>query len=272
MLSFPNIKINLGLRVTQKRSDGFHQLETVFFPVAWHDALEILPSRELNLHVTGNAIPGPPEQNLCIKAWHLLHRDYPQLEPVDIYLHKTIPAGAGLGGGSSNAAFMLKALNRLFQLGISTTQLEQYALELGSDCPFFIQNQPVFATGRGEIFSPVQCNLQGYHIVLVNPGIHVPTGWAFAQLTPRPAEPGWQQLLQQPVSQWQALGLINDFEAPVIEQYPIMQEVKTTLLEMGADYVAMSGSGSTFFGIFAQQPPSLQVFEAKGMIVKCVQL
>jgi 4-diphosphocytidyl-2-C-methyl-D-erythritol kinase len=155
---------------------------------------------------------------------------------------------------------------------MATEQLEQYALSLGSDCPFFIQNQPVFATGRGEIFSPVACNLKGYYMLLVNPAIHVPTGWAFGQLTPKPAEPGWQQLLQQPVSQWQALGLVNDFEAPVIKNHPVLQQVKQYLQQMGAAYVAMSGSGSTFFGIFAQKPPIPDVFANKGMIVKLVPL
>ena len=272
MLSFPNIKINLGLRVTQKRSDGFHDLETVFFPVAWRDALEIVPASALSLHITGNTIPGPAEQNLCIKAWHLLKQDFPLVEPVAIHLHKTIPAGAGLGGGSSNGAFMLKALNRLFQLNLSAGQLEQYALKLGSDCPFFINNQPVFATGRGELFAPVDCNLKGYHIVLINPGLHVPTGWAFAQLTPKPAEPGWQHLLKQPVSQWEALGLINDFEAPVMKQYPLMTDIKKELVNLGAAYAAMSGSGSTLFGLFTQKPQNLVVFESKGLVVKSIVL
>ncbi len=254
MLLFSNCKINIGLSITAKRADGYHDLESVFIPVPWYDALEIIEAESLQITITGLDIPGDHTQNLCLRAWRMLKEDFPGLAPVHIYLHKTIPAGAGLGGGSSNGAFMLKALNKKFNLGIGQTQLLSYALMLGSDCPFFIDNQPAVARGRGEILTPIQPDLKGYSLVLANPGIHVPTGWAFGQITPKKPGNPVENLLLLPVSEWRKAGLINDFEAPVFRTYPAIRDIQAILMEKGADYAAMSGTGSTCFGLFANNP------------------
>ena len=185
MIVFPNCKINLGLNILCKRDDGFHDLETVFFPVGLHDILEILPSRNntTQLTVTG-ILPGKPEDNLCMKAFNLLKKDYPQLPEINMHLHKAIPPGAGLGGGSADAAFTLQLLDTKFNLNISEKKMLEYALQLGSDCPFFLINKPCLATSRGEVLEPVNLFLSGYKILLINPGIHINTGEAFKQIKP----------------------------------------------------------------------------------------
>jgi 4-diphosphocytidyl-2-C-methyl-D-erythritol kinase len=254
MLLFSNCKINIGLRITAKRADGFHDLESIFFPVPWYDALEIIESSELSLSITGIAIPGDIANNLCIRAWQMIREDFPDLPPVAIYLHKTIPTGAGLGGGSSNGAFMLKALNTKFNLGLGALELSAYALRLGSDCPFFIQNLPAIARGRGEILQPIPLNLTGYHLVLANPGIHVATGWAFGQLTPQPPEKSIEEHYLLPVNEWHKAGIKNDFEEPVFRKFPIIENVKTILAAKGAVFSAMSGTGSTCYGFFLKDP------------------
>ncbi len=254
MLQFPNCKINLGLQVTGKRADGYHDLASIFLPVPWEDALEIIEADAVSLHVTGNAIPGDPQKNLCVLAWHLLKGDFPHLPPVSIYLHKTIPAGAGLGGGSSNGAFMLKALNNKFQLGLTTAQLRNYALQLGSDCPFFIPNTPALATGRGEILEPIELNLQENWLVLINPGIHVNTGWAFSHIEPSPLEVDLKTIMQLPPAEWETAGLRNIFQPPVFAHYPGIAAVHQLLVNTGVEYAAMSGTGSTCFGFFATEP------------------
>lgn len=249
MIVFPNCKINLGLHITNKRPDGFHDLETVFYPLPVCDALEAITHRELQFAGTGIAVPGNVTDNLCLKAFHLLQRDFPQVQPLSIHLHKHIPIGAGLGGGSSDAAFMLQLINQKFQLGLTEAALVDYAAQLGSDCPFFIVNKPCFATGRGEIMTPVTLDLSGYSFVLVHPGIHVNTGWAFQQLTPKTPVYVLKDIIQSPVSEWKNK-LVNDFEEPVFAAHPALAKIKEQLYTAGAVYATMSGSGSALLGIF----------------------
>lgn len=259
MLVFPNAKINLGLHITGRRPDGFHNIETVFFPIPLKDALELVHapatgagSQGITIAVHGQAIAGRDEDNLCVKAWQLLKKDFPSLPAVQSHLLKNIPMGAGLGGGSADGAFMLRLLNDKFQLGIPARQLIVYAAQLGSDCPFFILNQPCYATGRGELLEPVELDLAGWQLVLANPGIHVNTGWAFSQLDPAvfgAARARLQQVVQQPVETWKGQ-LINDFEPPVFAQYPAIKALRDELYRDGAVYAAMSGSGSTVYGLF----------------------
>ncbi|RTL60638.1 MAG: 4-(cytidine 5'-diphospho)-2-C-methyl-D-erythritol kinase [Sphingobacteriales bacterium] len=257
MIVFPNCKINLGLTITRKREDGYHDLETVFYPIALKDALEVIQQPDANASTTftqsGITVEGQPGNNLCLKAYHLLKRDFPQLPGIQMHLHKVIPMGAGLGGGSSDAAFTLKLLNQKFNLGLSVKQLIDYGLQLGSDCPFFIINQPCFATGRGEFLQKIKLDLSAYHIVLVNPGIHVNTGWAFTQLIPQAPQKSVETIIQQPIESWKN-ELINDFEKPVFEKYPEIKAIKDKLYDAGAVYASMSGSGSTVYGLFTTNP------------------
>jgi len=257
MLLFPNCKINLGLNITGKRADGYHNLQSVFVPIPLHDALEIIPAPQaaapVNFTCTGLPVAGDETSNLCVKAYHLLKSDFPQLPAISIHLHKAIPMGAGLGGGSADGAFVLQLLNDRFRLGLTEVQLIQYALRLGSDCPFFIINKPCFTEGRGELLTPVNLTLKGYTIVLVNPGIHIPTGWAFAQLTPAMPAHNIKEAINQPIANWKEL-ITNDFEQPVVKNYPGMQNIKSMLYQLGAVYAAMSGSGSTFYGLFTSPP------------------
>jgi 4-diphosphocytidyl-2-C-methyl-D-erythritol kinase len=249
MIVFPNCKINLGLHITNKRPDGFHDLETVFYPLPVHDALEGISHSALQFAGSGIAVPGEVTDNLCVKAFHLLQRDFPQIQPLNIHLHKHIPIGAGLGGGSSDAAFMLRLINQKFQLGLAEAALVDYAAQLGSDCPFFIVNKPCYATGRGEIMEPITLDLSGYSFILVHPGIHVITGWAFRQLTPKPAAYDLRAVIQSPVADWKNI-LTNDFEGPVFEAHPALAKIKEDLYAAGAVYATMSGSGSALLGIF----------------------
>lgn len=253
MILFPNCKINLGLWILRKRDDGFHDLETVFFPIPLQDALEVIhhpaPVTDIEFTGTGLKVDGNLSDNICIKAYHLLKADFPQLPPVKMHLHKTIPLGAGLGGGSADGAFTLLLLNKKFNLGISEEELIRYALQLGSDCPFFIKNKPVYATGRGEQMETVALDLSAYKFVLINPGIHVSTGWAFSHITPSQDRPSIKEIVQLPVEEWQGK-LTNDFEEPVTKKYPEIGNIRTALLQQGAAYAAMTGSGSTMYGIF----------------------
>lgn len=270
MVLFPNCKINLGLHILNKREDGFHNLETVFYPVAIKDALEIIPSHQTDNAIeftgTGLTVDGNTADNICVKAYHLLKKDFPGLPTVKMHLHKAIPMGAGLGGGSSDGAFTLLLLNKKFNLQLSESQLMHYALQLGSDCPFFILNQPAFATGRGEILEPLQADLSSYKIIIVNPGIHVNTGWAFQQLTPALPKKSVAAIVAQPVHTWQQ-ELHNDFEKPVFEKYPEIKTIKETLYKAGAIYAAMSGSGSTVYGIFEKNMATPQ-FPDKHYFIK----
>jgi len=256
MVFFPNAKINLGLRVIRKREDGYHDIETVFYPInGLRDALEIVRGTSdtpVDFNVTGLPVQGEVHQNLCVKAYTLLKQDFPSLPSIQMHLHKTIPMGAGLGGGSADGAFTLRLLNQHFQLGLTKDQLISYALQLGSDCPFFILNQACFATGRGEIMKPLSLDLTGYQFVLINPGIHVPTGWAFGQLTPTIPTKSCEQIVSQDPSTWQDQ-LINDFETPVMNTYPKIRELKEALYQYGAVYASMTGTGSTVYGIFKKE-------------------
>ncbi len=259
MIVFPNCKINLGLNIISKRSDGFHNLETVFYPLPLQDSLEVISSTSDDISFTssGIAIPGNADNNLCIKAYNLLKQDFPQLPGIKMHLHKNIPIGAGLGGGSADGAYALLLLNRRFQLNISEEKLIDYALQLGSDCPFFIINKPCFATGRGEKMEPVDVDLAGYKFVIVNPQIHVNTGWAFSQLNPSQPSRPVKDIIAQSIESWRQ-SLVNDFEQPVFKQYPEIATIKQTLYDKGAVYAAMSGSGSTVFGLFpATETPQL---------------
>ena len=253
MIAFPNIKINLGLSITEKRPDGYHNLETVFYPVALEDALEIRTSSEtekkITLHQYGMEIAGNPEDNLVAKAYSLLDKEF-HLPPVEIHLYKHIPSGAGLGGGSSDAAFMLKLLNDHFQLELSEEQLEVYAATLGADCAFFIKNKPTYAEGIGNLFSPIELSLSGYQIMIVKPNVFVSTREAFSNIHPHRPEYPVKEAILRPVAEWKDI-LINDFEASVFPQHPVIGEIKEELYHQGAIYASMSGSGSSVFGLFA---------------------
>ncbi len=253
MIIFPNCKINLGLNILRKRSDGYHDLETIFYPLPLFDALEIirLPDENSSLafSTSGATIEGDNDNNLCIKAYDLIKRNHPALPPAKIHLHKAIPTGAGLGGGSADAAFTLKLLNEKFGLQLTIHQLIDYALQLGSDCPFFIINKPAFAEGRGEIMEPIILDLSAYKFIIVNPGIHINTGKAFSGITPALPTKSLNKIIQQPVETWKN-ELVNDFEKSVFLQYPEIEAIKNKLYEEGAVYASMSGSGSTLYGIF----------------------
>jgi 4-diphosphocytidyl-2-C-methyl-D-erythritol kinase len=261
LIVFPNCKINLGLNILCKRDDGFHNLETVFFPVGFHDVLEILPAPNNTTQLTVTGISaGKAEDNLCMKAFNLLQKDYSQLPGIYMHLHKAIPPGAGLGGGSADAAYTLQLLDQLFNLTISEKKMQEYTLQLGSDCPFFLINKPCVATSRGEVLEPVNLFLSGYKILLVNPGIHIHTNEAFKQI--KPAVPGKKikEIIQQPVETWKT-ELVNDFEKIVFKKYPQVKKIKESLYETGAVYAAMSGSGSTVYGIFKKDSIINYLFE-----------
>jgi 4-diphosphocytidyl-2-C-methyl-D-erythritol kinase len=259
MIFFPNCKINLGLRILRKRADGYHDLETLFYPLPVYDILEIVPSEELRFTATGIAIPGDPEANLCLRAFHLLKKDFPTLSPVQIYLHKHIPIGAGLGGGSSDGAHMLLLLNAHFRLQLNTDQLIAYASQLGSDCPFFILNTPSLGGGRGEKLKEIELDLSKYAFVIVHPGIHISTSAAFEQCQPREGGKCPGTIIQQPIPTWPG-ELVNDFEAPLFAQYPVLKSIKEELYNKGALYASLTGSGSSLFGIFEKgKLPELQL-------------
>lgn len=248
MVSFPNAKINLGLRITEKRPDGFHNLQSCFYPVGWSDVLEVIPADNFAFSSSGLSIPGDPNGNLCVKAYNLLKADY-DLPPVQIHLHKIVPIGAGLGGGSADAAFTLKLLNERFELGLSILQLENYARQLGSDCAFFIRNRPVYCIEKGDVFEEITLALTGYHIVLVYPSLAISTVEAYAGVQPRQPEVPLREQLQAPVEIWPET-IHNDFEDSLFLKYPILKEIKNQLYDIGAVYASMSGSGSTVYGIF----------------------
>ena len=261
MIQFPNCKINLGLSILAKRADGYHELETVFYPIAVSDALEILPAANLTMNHSGITVPGDPAQNLCLKAYHLLKKDFPTRPTVQMHLHKNIPMGAGLGGGSSDGTAALMILNQQFTLGLNDQQLIAYASQLGSDCPFFVYNKACHATGRGEVLTPIQLDLSNYQFLLVHPGVHIATAWAFQQLNPHIKSESIQAIIEKPITDWKNY-LINDFEAPVFKAEPKLSVIKDQLYQLGAIYASMSGSGSSLFGIFPKdhfnQAPSIE--------------
>lgn len=259
MICFPNAKINLGLHITERRPDGYHNLETVFYPVNIQDALEVVTAPALAFSSSGIEIPGKMEDNLCVKAYHLLKQDF-ELPPVHIHLHKHIPIGAGLGGGSSDAAFFIKLMNEKFDLSLGNEQMENYCRKLGADCAFFIQNKPVYAYGKGDQFSPVSMDLSAYYIVLVMPDVLVSTAEAYRGVKPAKPSIKLNELAQIELSLWKNV-LKNDFEASVFEKFPVIRGVKASLYESGALYASMSGSGSSVYAIF-KEAVSLPALEA----------
>jgi 4-diphosphocytidyl-2-C-methyl-D-erythritol kinase len=249
MVSFPNCKINLGLKIIRLRGDGFHDLETIYYPLPLCDILEAVRSPDLQFTATGRPIPGDPGANLTIRAWQLLRRDFPDLPFIHIHLHKQIPIGGGLGGGSADGAFLLHLLNREFQLGLDAGHLAHYAAQLGSDCPFFLINQPCFGQGRGERLEPLSLELSAYSFLLIHPGIHINTAEAFSRCRPDDSGPSLKTLIIQPIEQWRDT-LVNDFEGSLFGEYPALREIKQSLYDRGALYAAITGSGSCLYGIF----------------------
>jgi len=281
MVSFPHCKINLGLRVLRKRDDGYHDLETVFYPIPVNDILEVIESREsgvgsresrqqpehhsrltthhsrtwmfdtgsFRFNQTGLTIDGKFDDNLCLKAYYLLKKEFPLLPTIQMHLHKNIPMGAGLGGGSSDGAFALKLLNEKFALNLDTEQLTAFASELGSDCPFFIQNKPCFASGRGEKLQAIELDLSAYSFLIVSPGIHISTALAFSKVKPAIPEYSIKDIISKPPSNWKD-ELLNDFEESVFGEYPQIRNIKNELYKLGAIYASMTGSGSSVFGLF----------------------
>jgi len=262
MLTYPNAKINLGLNVIERRSDGYHNIETVFYPIGLSDTLEVVPSdscTDYSFSSSGIELGGDPEENLIVKAYRLLRSEH-QFPAVDISLIKQIPFGAGLGGGSSDAAFMLRTLNELFELKITNYRLEKYAAFLGADCPVFIKNKPVFASGIGNIFTPVKLSLKDYFLLLVKPDIHVSTPDAYSLVIPEKPNVSLIELIQKPITEWKET-IKNDFEKSVFTKYPEIEAIKNTIYEMGAVYASMSGSGSSVYGIFENEPEDTSTFE-----------
>jgi 4-diphosphocytidyl-2-C-methyl-D-erythritol kinase len=285
MIAFPNCKINLGLHITEKREDGYHNLQTIFYPIPWKDIIELVSNKwavvsdknnsefriqNLKFHSSGLPIPGDSSNNLCIKAWELLKQDFPQLPPVYMHLHKVIPMGAGLGGGSADGAFVLKMLNEKFSLNLTPSQLIPYALALGSDCPFFIYNEPCYATSRGEILEPITLDLSEYKMVLINPGIHISTKWAFEQIIPQAPAKDLREIISLPITGWKHI-LYNDFEAPAIKANPIIGNIKEDLYNDGAIYASMTGSGSTLYAMYPKNQAISLNFPAN-YLVKEVEL
>jgi len=256
MITYPISKVNIGLQVTGKRPDGFHNLETVFYPVQLRDALEVIEARRFDIQLSGLPVGGDPRDNLVARAWKLVKSDYP-IPPVKVHLHKNIPPGAGLGGGSSDATGMLMLLNELFRLGIGREKLKQYALALGSDCPFFLHGKPVFATGRGEVMEDVKLDLSGYSLVLVKPPVSVSTAEAYRHVVPRGSRLSLKGLTGFGVPRWRG-NVLNQFEHYVFDQYPEVARIKQTLYEQGASFALMSGSGSAVYGLFRSEKRGLE--------------
>ena len=250
MIVFPNAKINIGLRITEKRSDGFHNLQSCFYPVGWSDMLEVIPSDTFGFSSSGLPIPGMVDTNLCVRAYNLLKADF-DLPPVHLHLHlhKIVPIGAGLGGGSADAAFALNLLNDRFELGLNETLLENYARRLGSDCAFFIRNRPVYCVEKGDVFETIAIDLSGYYILLVYPHLAISTAEAYASIRPRRPETPLCDDLQAPIDTWRTT-IRNDFEDSLFPKYPVLARIGQQLYKAGAIYASMSGSGSTVYGIF----------------------
>jgi len=261
MVVFPNAKINLGLWVVERRKDGYHNLESCFFPIPWKDILEFIESDQLVLTQSGLPIPGSLEDNLLLKAYHLLNDQF-DLPPLHMHLHKQIPMGAGLGGGSSDAAFLLRALNDFYDLKIGTSELQNIAKSIGADCPFFIENTEKMVFGIGDIFEPISIDLSSKWISLIYPGIHISTPEAYQSLNPSPRRNTIRSLINKPVNEWKGQ-LSNDFEAYALKKAPQLKNLKDQLYLQGAEYVSMTGSGSCFYAI-SSQPLNLN-FSKKGM-------
>jgi 4-diphosphocytidyl-2-C-methyl-D-erythritol kinase len=256
MICFPNAKINLGLNITEKRSDGFHNIETVFYPIGWNDALEVIVNKnsqqEFNLHLSGLAIAGNIEDNLLYKAYQII-KQTKALPHIDVYLHKTLPMGAGLGGGSADAAFFINLLNDQFQLNFTEAERIDIARQLGSDCAFFIKNTPVYATQKGDVFTDIKLDLSHLYIAIIYPNVHSNTKEAYSLVKPQQATKSLLEIIKQPISTWKT-DLVNDFEKSIFSLYPIVEKTKQDLYELGAVYACMSGSGSAVFGLFEKEP------------------
>jgi 4-diphosphocytidyl-2-C-methyl-D-erythritol kinase len=272
VLVFPNCKINLGLHVVRKRSDGFHDLETVFYPLPFYDALELITAPPKNpehftqvphnntviyFAASGLEIPGNPQDNILIRACRLLLP--PDAPSFQIHLHKQVPMGAGLGGGSANGAFMLQLLQEVFHLNLPQNKLMPFAKQLGSDCPFFLENKPVFATGRGDITENIPVDLSGFSLMLIYPGIHIPTARSYAVISPAPRATSLKAVIRRPVTDWKE-HLVNDFEKNAFVDHPELAGLKTMLYEKGAVYASMTGSGSCIYGLFPSAiAPSIEL-------------
>ena len=254
MISFPNAKINIGLNITEKRSDGFHNIETIFYPIGISDILEIAES-DTNFQFTNTGLiveNGLLESNLCYKAYELLKQDF-NLPDIQLHLHKIIPFGSGLGGGSSDATFTLKSLNELFNLGLSKHGLKKYAEKIGSDCAVFVDNKPAFASGKGNLLSQIAFSLHNYFLLVVHPGIHINTGLAYSKSRPKTPDQSLKELIHLPIEEWKQY-IQNDFEHIIFPDYPEIKNIKDELYQYGALYASMSGSGSSVYGIFKHEP------------------
>ena len=252
MIVYPNAKINIGLNITSKRPDGFHNIESIFYPIPWHDILEINKSDSFEFSCSGLLIDGESENNLVIKAYNLIKNKY-NITPCKIHLHKQIPMGAGLGGGSADASFTLTTLNKLFDLNISNAELEKLADSLGSDCPFFIDNTVKYVSGKGEVMQNHNLNLKGFFIKLVNPNIHISTKKAFSGIKPNESSFNLNKISLSSINQKDSVTK-NDFEKSVFPQYPLLQEIKTKLNTEDAFYTSMTGTGSTLYGLYKTKP------------------
>lgn len=277
MITKPICKINLGLNVVERRPDGYHNLETVFYPVPIHDALEVFQmdesfpsSVDCDLKVTNLHIDGDEQKNLVVRAYNLLKQDFPQMPRVHAHLWKGIPTQAGMGGGSSDCGFMITLLNEMFQLGLSEQQMIGYAARLGADCAFFIVNRPVYAEGIGEKMQDITLDLSGWYLAIVRPAIPVSTREAFSLITPQHPAENCREIVKQPVESWRGR-LTNDFEKSVFTLYPQIGAIKDRLYDMGAAYAAMSGSGSSLYGLF-REPVGLEEFSTEGTFKTLIKL
>ncbi|AYL94695.1 4-(cytidine 5'-diphospho)-2-C-methyl-D-erythritol kinase [Mucilaginibacter celer] len=266
MILFPNAKINIGLNITERRPDGYHNLETIFYPLDIKDALEVVQSDKLSFTSSGLDIPGRMEDNLCVKGYQMLKEDH-DLPPVNIHLHKQIPIGAGLGGGSSDAAFFIRLMNDEFKLGLSVDEMTGYARRLGADCAFFIENKPVFAFERGDEFEAIKLDLSAYKIVLVMPPVHVSTGEAFRGIVPAQPKESLFDLIKLPITDWKKY-IKNDFETSIFKNHAEIRGIKAALYEAGAIYSSMSGSGASVFGIF-EDTPDVKFLEEENEVFYC---
>jgi 4-diphosphocytidyl-2-C-methyl-D-erythritol kinase len=267
MTIHPNCKINLGLHIVEKRPDGYHNIETIFYPVKQlHDQLEIVPSDNFEFEIDGIVLDCAAEDNLCIKAYNLIKADYPdKIGNVSIKLKKHIPFGAGLGGGSADAAFTLSLINRIFDLELSDEQLQTYARRIGADCAFFIKNQPVYATEKGDIFEDINLSLKNYILLIVKPDVYISTAEAYSGVCPQKSAHNLKEIITKPMAEWREY-MHNDFEKTIFEKHPLLAHIKKMMYSYGALYAAMSGSGSTIYGIFEKNAQiNTKEFENKGI-------
>lgn len=254
MVIFPNAKINIGLNILRKRADGYHEIETLFYPIGLKDALEYVVNggNNLNFFSSGRSLGIDPEQNIVVKAYRMLQEEF-TLPGLDIHLHKVIPSGAGLGGGSSDAAFFLKSLNEHLELGFPTDKLKAMAGKLGADCSFFLENKPAYATGIGELLELSELCLKGYFLLLIKPPLEINTKTAYQGVQPRNYPYDFGDILGGRMKGWKGK-IKNDFETTLFVRFPELADLKNRLEEMGASFVSMSGSGSSVYGLFDKDP------------------